>query len=246
MSPSARHRREQAGLSLIEMMVSLALGLFLVAATAGLLLGQIQEQRRQLLDSRLQQELRAVLDLVVRDLRRAGYWGHAVDRAMPTGTPPINPYQALAPAPAPAGLQSSIQLGYAYSRDGGAEDDLQGGNERFGLRLNTTSRTLDWRTLGAALAPSEADTWQALTDPRLIRITGLQVRSGQTEASLLDQCELNTCPSPSGPDCPPRLVQPWVEIEISAEAAAEPTLQRSLSHQVSLRNAWIVGRCPAA
>src|SRR5688572_15814717 len=70
-------RSHQNGLSLVELLVGLALGLFVVAVAATLLAAQTPEQRRLAAEQRLMQDLRTATDVVTRDLRRAGHWGAA-------------------------------------------------------------------------------------------------------------------------------------------------------------------------
>ncbi|MFM2066425.1 MAG: hypothetical protein RLZZ584_1334 [Pseudomonadota bacterium] len=246
----------QHGVGLLEMMVSITLGLFLVAATAGLFTSQLAEHRRMLIETRMTQELRAVLDLVARDVRRAGYWAHAVHASADPASAPANPYDGLYP---PAATPDN-RIGYAYSRDD-SEDDVAAGNERFGLRLNSGNRSADWRLSGAALVPTDADTWQALTDPGVLRITGVSITTSLATIDLLDRCAVSTCPTPGGlpgtapgtppaapdaPSCPPRLLIRLVDITVDAVAAADPGLRRRLAARVALRNPGVSGRCPAA
>lgn len=232
----------QRGVGLVEMLVSITLGLFLIGVTAGMLVSQLAEHRRMLLDTRMTQELRAVLDLVARDVKRAGYWGSSADAAW-TGAPAnaaSNPYQAVFPAPG----ASDSRVGYTYSRDS-SEDQVVASNERFGLRLNTSNRSADWRTSGAALTPSDADTWQALSDPGLLRVTRVSVSSREDTVSLADRCAVTTCPT-GAVDCPPHLALRQVDIEVEGVATTDPGLRRSLKAQVSLRNPAVIGNCPGA
>ncbi|MEY4750439.1 MAG: hypothetical protein RIQ60_2653 [Pseudomonadota bacterium] len=229
------------GIGLLEMLVTITLGLFLVGATAGLLASQLAEHRRVLLDSRVTQELRAVVDLIARDVRRAGYWGHAVDAAADPASSPVNPYDGLYPLAA----TTDSRLGYAYSRDT-SEDDSVAGNERFGLRHNSANRTADWRMSGNAISPTDTDTWQALTDPGVLRITRVSVSSSEDSLDLSDRCNRGDCPPGSAASCPPRLLLRVVDIEVEAVASADPALRRRLGAHVTLRNPVVTGACPAA
>ena len=228
------------GIGLLEMLVTITLGLFLVGATAGLLAGQLAEHRRVLLDTRVTQELRAVVDLITRDLRRAGYWGHAVEASANPAAAPANPYDGLHPVAA----TPDSRLGYAYSRDA-SEDDAVAGNERFGLRLNSANRTADWRMSGAGITPIDTDTWQALTDPALLRITRVSVSSSEDSLDLSERCARSDCPPGSSATCPPRLLLRVVDIEVEGVASADPALRRRLGARVTLRNPALVGACPA-
>ncbi|CAN5561055.1 hypothetical protein BH09PSE5_BH09PSE5_10710 [soil metagenome] len=77
-----RSRRTCLGFSLVEVMVAMAIGLFLVAGAFGLFANHLDVNRRLLLGARVQQDLQTVTELVARDLRRTGY----VDPKSPTTT----------------------------------------------------------------------------------------------------------------------------------------------------------------
>ncbi|HLL18201.1 MAG TPA: prepilin-type N-terminal cleavage/methylation domain-containing protein, partial [Rubrivivax sp.] len=65
-------RMRQGGLSLVEMMVGIAVGLIVVAGAALLVSSQLGENRRLLLETQLQQDMRAAMDIMSRELRRMG------------------------------------------------------------------------------------------------------------------------------------------------------------------------------
>ena len=68
-----RAARER-GLSIIEMMVGIVVGLIVVTGIAKLFADYVSGTKRQMLETRVNQELRTAADLVARDVRRAGYW----------------------------------------------------------------------------------------------------------------------------------------------------------------------------
>lgn len=70
--PVSRTTDKQFGLSLIELMVAVTIGLFILSGLAFLTSGTVNSNARQLKTTRLNQELRAIMDLTTRDLRRAG------------------------------------------------------------------------------------------------------------------------------------------------------------------------------
>lgn len=249
-SQRCRQRRHSLaqGLGLVEIMVALALGLFLIGSGATLVLSQLAGQRQLLLESRLHQDLRAVADLILRDLKRAGYDGAAQDSLWHPGgsTPTGNPYAGTSPAPG----TTATSLGYAYSRDA-REDHTVSSTERFGLRLNTSTRALELRLAGAALQPATSDNWQALTDPARVRITHWQVAVQDQRVDLLGQCGVPVCPAggstaPGGATCPPRLLQRTALIELDAADARDPSVRTHLRQRVRLRNDLLEGACPAA
>lgn len=62
----------QRGLTLVELMVGLAIALLLTAIALLAMSQHLRETHRLLVDARLTQDLQAMIDLVSRDLRRAG------------------------------------------------------------------------------------------------------------------------------------------------------------------------------
>lgn len=234
--------RRQHGLSLVEILVAIVLGLLLVSAVATLLVSHIVEHRRMLAEVRLMQDLRAAADLVTRDLRRAGYWGRA-EQAVADDTqppPPPNPYAGVWPD-AQAGATTA--LGYSYSRDD-TEDGLASSNERFGFRLNARTHVLEMRLGGAAITPDAGDSWQPLTDPNAIQITQFAVTNTQHSVSLLEHCPTPVCASGST-TCPPRLQVSVLAVEIGATDPRDRSLTRVLRTQVHTRNDLVSGACPS-
>ena len=67
--------RRQAGLSLIELMVSIVIGLFLLAGTISIFISNKQSYYAQDDSSRVQETGRFAMDMILRDIRMAGYFG---------------------------------------------------------------------------------------------------------------------------------------------------------------------------
>lgn len=70
----------QAGFTLLELVVALALGMLTVAVVYSIYLTQARSMAAQNKKLAMQQEVRAVSDLVVRELRQAGYDPAGVNR----------------------------------------------------------------------------------------------------------------------------------------------------------------------
>ena len=144
MSPfRASRRRAMAGVSLVELMVGIAIGLIIVAGGLALLANFTGENRRLLLETRLNQDLRAAMDVVTRDLRRAGYWQASTGGMWVEGGPNVpaqNAYRSFynnaacnsassASAPIPAAAASFV----CYSIAGDA-DNIVAANELYGFQ----------------------------------------------------------------------------------------------------------------
>jgi len=71
--------RRQSGFGLVELMIGLAVGLIVVAAALSLLSTSMARSNDNIKMTRLDQELRQVMSMLSRDLRRATSWDPAAD-----------------------------------------------------------------------------------------------------------------------------------------------------------------------
>ncbi len=228
--PLPRHDfKRAAGISMVELLVGLAVGLFIAAAGVTLMAGNLRENRSLMLESRLMQDLRTASDIITRDLRRAGYWAGAADAVQePAGTPTAaNPYMAVTPSTAPADSVS-----FAFSRDATENHNLDS-NEQFGFRLR---RGVIEMQLGGG-------NWQALTDANTVVISEFRVTPTIQVIELASQCSA-ACAAGDA-NCPPRQQVRSLAVSIAARSSADAAVQRSLNSSVRLRNDAITGACPA-
>jgi prepilin peptidase dependent protein B len=224
----AGQRKNSRGLSLVEMMVGLAVGLFIVATALLLLTSHLRENRNLLLEARLLQDLRITVDMMGRQLRRASHWGAPEAAVWHADAPQqANPYAALTPDNA-----ASDAVQFHASRDA-TENHQIDSNETLGFRLQN----------GVVAMRLGQGGWQALTDPAVLKVTALQLQPQVQEQGLPDLCH-RPCPTPSS-TCPPRHRVRSVHITVQAQAASDATVQRSLHTQIRLRNDDVRGQCPA-
>ncbi len=242
--------RRPGGLSLVELMVSLAIGMALVAiallATAQQLRGTGQLQREQ----RLAQDLRSTVDLITRDLRRAAHWRAAESGVWPAaaGEPRRNPHRVLFSDTGSAGADdgseagdASTQVDFSYSVDAGhrsqgdpSTPDSVAGNEAFGYRLRD----------GVVQAHLGGAGWQALTDPGRLTVSSLRLSPRVQEVPFAGLCERPCPPGGEAGACPPRQQLTHVELRIVGHATGQPPLQSRMSARVRLRNDSLSGACP--
>lgn len=217
------------GLSLVELMVGVAVGLFLVSGVLAMSASNLDKSRRLLSDVRFNQDLRTAVDLVTRDLRRAGYWGNAI-----TGTQAIGATSATAQNPyASSSGSTAAGLSYRFSRDA-TENDTMDDAEQFGFRV------LD----GVLQMRGDADGWRDVTDANVMTVAdaGLVITPTETVLPLG-----HLCPRPCNagtPNCPSVTVRSYA-VSLSATSTADPAIVRQLRTSVRLRNDQLAGRCPA-
>ena len=224
---------QPCGLSLIELMIGMAIALFIAATGSTLLASNLRENRALLLEARLMQDLRTATDVISRGLRRSGYWAAATDgiwtRVAGAGAGAIavatNPYAALA-----ASAAASDAVSFQYSRDA-SENNVVDGNEQFGFRLR--NRVIEMQ-LGAG-------NWQALTDAGTLAVTEFRVTPTVQDVDLSAFCS-QPCP-PSSPNCPPRQQVQSVAVVVTGRSIHGANIIRSLRSNVRLRNDAVTGEC---
>lgn len=82
-------RNRQQGYGLVELMVGMAISMIILAAASEVLLSSLTSNRDSIRMSRLDQELRQVMTMISRDMRRATSWDPAVDVARVSMSAPL-------------------------------------------------------------------------------------------------------------------------------------------------------------
>ncbi len=239
--------QRERGMSIVELLVGVAVGLIVVTGAIKLMVDTLGSNRRMLLETRVNQDLRAAADLIARDIRRAGYWQNATSGVFSTtgsGTVTVNPYINIA-------LSSNV-IEYQFARD--ADNTVQP-VEQAGFRL--TGGVLEFK--------NGAGSWQPMTDPTVVTITGLTINPLATPrvTELYTYCACLTkltCDAaqfqpggtyydptdPTNPATPrrPTLTIRQFDIVLAGRSATDPSVQREISESVRVRNDRLDGSCP--
>lgn len=216
---AARANSAVRGMSLVELMVGIAVGLFVVAAATTLMANQLSDNRKLLLETQIQQDLRASMDIISRQLRRAGAQTlilkaeAGLANASGAGGEPID-YMLVTPSAAP-----SSEVGFRFYRN-------QADTGPYGFKLDADG--LKTLTGGG---------WQELTDVNVMRVTAFTVTPLNVASTVLPcpkRCDDGT---PAGNTaCWPQLVVRDLSVTITAEAKNDATVRRTMTSRVRLRN----------
>ncbi|MDP1901069.1 MAG: prepilin-type N-terminal cleavage/methylation domain-containing protein [Rubrivivax sp.] len=211
-------QRPQRGLSLVEMMVGVAVGLIVVAGASMLMSTQLVENRRLLVETQIQQDMRASMDIITRELRRIGVQSEALalQTLWVSGSGGVleNEY-ALSPTATVSGVPVT-DMGFGYWQPGAGFRD-------WGFKLeNGTVKTLLSR-----------GGWQELTDANVLNVTAFTITPRNSTLLRLPCPKL--CPDGTT-GCWPQVQVREFEVAMTAQARTVPGVDRSLSSNVRLRN----------
>lgn len=230
---TAPHARRQRGIGLVELLIAAAIGLFLLAGLTDFLIRSLATSGRNLQDARLTQELNVAMDLITRELRRAGYSSAAQDATLAADAS-SNPFTA---GDEDGGINTATAGCILYSYDFAPLPAVPGArdaNERLGFRLK--DGTVEAGINVDNCNPAATAGWQQLTDPRLTTITGLTFEYLDADGNV------TTFPfvSASKLTLPGRWVvcTRLIRVTLIGQLLNTPAVSRTLTQSVRVRNDW--------
>ena len=190
---------------------------------------QISDNKRLLLETQIQQDMRTAMDVIVRDIRRSGFSARA-DELQPVGTPLATPigYQ-------PAGAMSNTNpLLYTYSQDTTPSDNR---TANAGL-ADDRSDFKGFRLRGGVIEVQLGlNNWQSLTDPGVVEITNFTATIPSPQTANLPTCNTPAaCPSLSGCAANAQITTRYIELVMRGRAVHDPSVERQLAAKVRVRN----------
>lgn len=226
--------------------MGITIGLIVAAGASMIAVNQITEHRRLMLETQVQQDLRAAADLLQQDMRRAGFRGEAQFAvwapARGVGTPLEEPAQVATP-----NLYATLKrtdddrtraLEYTYARGtlhesiGGAE---LSSTEYFGIKWDKTKKTL-YLQLGKK---DDLPNWQPITDPDTVEIVDFDIQIFNQLIPLGEFCD-TPC---TAAGCPQQDVR-RVEFKIRGRAKHDGAVTRTLTGAERIRADAMTGACP--
>ncbi|CAM3847218.1 hypothetical protein [Roseateles saccharophilus] len=226
--------RRQRGLSMVELMIGLMAALFVVAGGLLVFVGSVGNSRRLLQEAQVNQQMRVGMDVVTRELRRAGYWQNAMagTTTSPTGTTTTaNPYKDVS--------YSNSQLTYSFAHDAplgpcsstattSCTNNILQTDEQFGFKLD-----------GGALKMQLGNgNWQPLTDTNIVTVSAFSVTPTVTSLDISSVCA-NACTT----NCPAVSVRSYL-VKMQGVSVKDSAVTRVLQESVRVRNDALSGACP--
>lgn len=185
-------RSRSRGVSLVEIMVGIVVGLFVLVGLSSVYVNSVRGGRTTTAVNQLSQEMRALMDIMVNDIRRAGY-----------GPPEVFTDSTHIP------VVSAGCILYSYDAPAAI---VPGGDPDFtGFRRTNAGvvQVIRPGTLGSTLTPCDSAAWDNLTDEVSTNVQALTFNTGGSKCVAIEIANPATivhwvtAAGTSGPACDP-------------------------------------------
>ena len=246
--PGYHHARvwsKQSGFNLIELMVGLVVGLVVLGAalTAFLLILTTQKENNQIV--RLNQDMRAIADLMVRDIRRAGFLTDNFDNPESTAEYLLDNIffkEASGADLTVVNMGSSTTsingsgncIMYSYNRDNdyGTNGPELDSNEHFGFKI--ANNAIWVRVSGTTNSDVDCEDggWYQMNNDS-VDFTGLNFTVSSAIYDVTNEASTASASCPVGNSC---LIVRTVDISMTAQVEDLPNITQTIEETVRLRN----------
>jgi len=150
-----KNHNNQKGLTLIEMMIAMVLGLFVTAIILTVFSSTVRSNVENMKMIRLNQELRGAMTFMVDELKKTGYSANPDTLSFMASFDRVNSKCIL----------------YSYDID---DDGTRDSNEHFGFRLDTDVNQIKWASNASAASSTTCNSFgESITDVNMANITTL-------------------------------------------------------------------------
>jgi prepilin peptidase dependent protein B len=196
----------QRGFTLIELMISMVIGLIILSAVIGMFVSMIKADNDYLKSVRLNQELRSVMSLITRDLRRAGANQNSAVNS--STTPPTNPFSIVGSTRLMIGTPgptTGTSISFSYDA---VNDSIV---EQYGYRINIATGTERIESCSGL-----CNVWNPVTDESLVKMTGLTFTDTTTTEAGINIRQIT--------------------VTISGQLQKDGTVARTMTETIKVRN----------
>lgn len=210
----------QHGISLVETLVGLSIGLGVVALMLTTWSDHLRQSRALRERARLQHDLQVVANLIVQELRRSGF----------------SPAQATSPSPAgnPFGPIDTSATGVTYRWDRNGNGTL---DEEETLNINWNEGRVRLRV--------GSGTSQELNDPGVVFVNHLSITTTQQNLSLAAQCHAACLDTSSTCLQPPEQIVRQVRVALEGRPASGHGAAQQVTADMRVGNDLVQGACPS-
>jgi prepilin peptidase dependent protein B len=228
--------KKQKGYTLIEIMIALLIGLVIVAAAITIYISTIKGSTDTINSARLNYDLDSVMLLMVNDIRRAGYWGGAVDGAdssanpFTTSTGNIQIIQTSTTPPVRCIL-------YSYDAN---NDGTPNNGEYYGFKLQNEAISMRSSDTAEATTDCTGIGWSALTVTESVNVTELTFTTSYQCLNVTTALSYNTtCAAVAAANLATgnkAIESRQINIVLAGRLVNDQTVTKTLNGTVKVRN----------
>lgn len=215
----------QKGFTFVELMIAMTLSALLIGGLISFFSSTIGSTGTTTGNIHMNQDLQTAMSFISDEVRNTGYWADSINSDSTT-----NPFGLSKPNSSTA--TNCVIYSYDENKDGSLDN-----NEKRGIRLNTTTKAIEYleNTTDTNCPDADWSSAQQLTDKNKIEITKL-------EFSLVEDCHNSTtdyadCSTASSGDL--LLTTQKINITIEARLKSNNDIKRHVSREILLRNNMI-------
>jgi len=240
--------KKQKGFTLIEIMIALMLGLIVIGGALSIYISTIRSSTDVTNSARLNYDVDSVMQLMINDIRRSGYWGGAISGANAKNnnfTQAATNIQIRNIAAPTTAVNSGNCILYTYDAD---SNGLVSTDEYYGFRLNGVE--LEARITGTVATAQSCGVntqWNNIADENKVSISALIFSDNNSKCLNTTS---NTLYAPVGVDksCPSAAVAGFsvtgntlvetreIAITLTGSVVNDASVSKSLSANVKVRN----------
>lgn len=226
--------RRQRGMTLVELMIGITISMLVIAGTIAVYLTSVRGGGDTVRLARLNQETRALFEIMTSELRRTGY-------CVPN---PVQPSGCITDPPQEDIIISDDEacVLYYYERD-----SVNPTRNVLGFRLKPDDDIVEMLPEGSFSGTSITDScdattgWFALTDPESVSVTELEFSLDETQCMDLSDGDVTVglCPTPLAANSRFYEVR-RLRIQVTAQDARDLDSTVNLSEVVTFRNSRLL------
>lgn len=231
---NTRHLKcNDAGFSLFELMIATAIGLTVLASSLSFFTYSMRSNADSIMIGSLNKELTSIINLMHREIQRAGYWQNAdMESSNQYGISVVR--------------SNCILYNYYITDTNEVDTGIPQTNEQFGFRLNESS-IIEWLRDGNGTA-NDCDNdgiWNEISNPNTVIVSDLnytELNSSCTNISAIPRtnCNPNDCDYTPWQDDDRTIEVRHLTISMTGHLPNDESISTTLTDSIRLRNDRLV------
>ncbi|MES2217506.1 MAG: hypothetical protein V4501_03745 [Pseudomonadota bacterium] len=213
--------KKSAGFTLTELLIAMVINVLVLSSMLAVFVYNLNHYTTSINVNRLNQQLQAAMQLMVSDIRRAGYWANS-SSLVGTDTN-TNPFMVAGSTDIQIGGTGNSCILFTYDHNGnGTLPAVSSGadDERYGYRL--MSGAIQTRPWGASFSCSaSASAWENVTDPFVTITTLTFTLTTHTVTTGLGTSALTTRS---------------IDITLTGQLTSNTAITKTLTEHIRIRN----------